>query len=82
MDYAACNLVYVDRTAGEDRLIKRGDAPLRSYSFKVETNGQRANSSEGVSVHVNGNIEVLLEIFSEGTFAQPHHPYNWPFRQC
>lgn len=67
MDYAACNVVYVDSTAGEDRLVKRseisqsldskaGDQPDASSPFSNDTGRLR----------VNDDLETLLGTFSEG----------------
>jgi hypothetical protein len=60
MDYAACNVVYVDRTAQEDRLVRRedvtsiagGDADIAPSPFPLER-----------------NLQTLLGTFSEGIFS-------------
>jgi 3',5'-cyclic-nucleotide phosphodiesterase len=50
MDYAACNVVYVDRTAQEDRLVRREDA--------TPTAGSDANnSSRKESANAVGDIQ-------------------------
>ena len=67
MDYAACNVVYVDRTAREDRLVKRDDATSAredkgpgtadDYYYALVSNGPSP---------LDENLQVLLETFSEG----------------
>jgi 3',5'-cyclic-nucleotide phosphodiesterase len=65
MDYAACNIVYVTRSAGEDRLVLRKDvinaveqpgAPLPEDYFPLGKNE-------------SDNVKTLLEAFSEGEIA-------------
>ncbi len=60
MDYAACNVVYVDRSAREDKLVKRDDATSSAWS---ENGSNRAWGSSGP---VEENLRILLETFSEG----------------
>ncbi|KAF8847063.1 HD-domain/PDEase-like protein [Acephala macrosclerotiorum] len=64
MDYAACNVVYVDRTAREDRLVKRGDATSRTEYKGPGTADDYAPVSNGPSP-LDENLQVLLETFSE-----------------
>jgi 3',5'-cyclic-nucleotide phosphodiesterase len=56
MDYAACNIIYVDRRAGENRYIKREAAPSESSNA----------NSDGEGNYVDRNIRTLLGTFSEG----------------
>lgn len=63
MDYAACNIVYVDRTAGEDRLLKRGDTLTKSHDANSAEAGDPTHSARK---HVEDNLRILLEVFSEG----------------
>lgn len=65
MDYAACNVVYVDRTAREDRLVKRDDAISATEDKGPETADDYAPISNGPSP-IDENLQVLLETFSEG----------------
>jgi 3',5'-cyclic-nucleotide phosphodiesterase len=68
MDYAACNIVYVDRRAGGDRLVKREPTQSNLSDFKTEVSSQ--TDAQAVADHhdVQRNLETLLGTFSEGTF--------------
>ena len=65
MDYEACNVVYVDRAAPEDKLVKRED--LISSAL---TSGPLNHVGDGPLVparaSLNDNIQVLLGTFNEG----------------
>lgn len=68
MDYAVCNIIYVDRSAGEDRYIKRDATALESPSTNLdELSKLDAPPVSGEVHHVHRNIQILLETFSEGT---------------
>ncbi len=57
MDYAACNIIYVDRRASVDRCIKREEfAPPDSQNANLD----------GEIRYVDHNVQTLLETFSEG----------------
>jgi 3',5'-cyclic-nucleotide phosphodiesterase len=68
MDYAACNIVYVDRTAGEDRLLKRGD--IISKPIDGDLTASRDQNGPG-EIDVNDNLQTLLGTFSEGKKTPP-----------
>lgn len=68
MEYAACNVVYVDRTAHEDRLVKRHETPTTYPAINVQ-NHEDGNAT--VPSPVDGNLTTLLGTFSEGTAAIP-----------
>ena len=72
MDYAACNVVYVDRTAREDQLIGRDDAT--STSSLVDTPNHVQNHAPGPRVPnaMGSNLQTLLGTFSEGSYRIPH----------
>lgn len=69
MEYAACNVVYVDRTAKEDRLVTRDDtlststdqdsAPSLTESHALARRSQS---------FLDDNLRTLLGTFSEGSF--------------
>lgn len=65
MEYAACNVVYVDRTAREDRLVTRGSTnrtePEHSPSH-IESSATAHASQDAV----DDNLRTLLGTFSEG----------------
>ena len=65
MDYAACNVVYVDRNAREDRLVKREDA-----TSTASPDGVINYADDHAPVHIPGavdeNLQTLLGTFSEG----------------
>jgi 3',5'-cyclic-nucleotide phosphodiesterase len=62
MDYAACNVVYVDRTAREDRLVKRDDVTLNTPDH-----GEDHALGTPVLDAVDSNLQTLLGTFSEGS---------------
>lgn len=64
MDYAACNVVYVDCTAREDRLVRSDDPAL---AHLASNNGEVIAPHIGATDFVDGNLRTLLETFSEGT---------------
>jgi len=67
MDYAACNIV--DRTAGEDGLIKRKDLDddTLGRAEAPRYGGLLTSSKRGGAKGLNSNIKTLLGTFSEGT---------------
>lgn len=69
MDYAACNVVYVDRTAGEDKFVKRQDATSPAPS-DVTNAGEFGQIRRGSS-SLDHNLRTLLGTFSEGAVAFP-----------
>ena len=72
MDYAACNVVYVDRTAREDKLVRRDDAT--SISSLVDTPNHIQDYAPGPRIlnAVDSNLQTLLGTFSEGSYRIPH----------
>jgi hypothetical protein len=61
MDFATCNVIYVDRGVGEDKLVRRG-------SIKSNANGLHLGS-DGLSddrEQVCLNVKTLLRTFNEG----------------
>lgn len=66
MDYAACNVVYVDRSAREDRLVKNDDPALAHLATKDD---DAIAPTFGNGGHVDVNIRTLLGIFTEGMWS-------------
>lgn len=69
MDYAACNVVYVDRTVQEQGLIRRGSgsktfAPASSTPNALFGSGRFSEGQGGG----RANLQTLLETFSEGAY--------------
>lgn len=60
MEYAACNVIYVDRTAPEDKLVTRED--LASSISPDQHSPARLPSFD--SSPASANVQTLLEIFS------------------
>lgn len=63
MEYAACNVVYVDRTAAEDRLVTRGTVNRIEADHSpshIESSAVTRRDS------VDDNLRTLLGTFSEG----------------
>lgn len=67
MDYAACNVVYVDRTSREDRLVKRDDATTTATSIRIPDSTEDHASDTGDPDAVDSNLQTLLGTFSEGS---------------
>lgn len=71
MDYATCNVVYVDRSADDDRLFRRGDELLQTLIDEddIEEEHLRLEGRTGLQgdrrlLHLN--LATLLGTFSEG----------------
>ncbi|TVY55043.1 3',5'-cyclic-nucleotide phosphodiesterase regA [Lachnellula cervina] len=65
MEYAACNVVYVDRTAQEDKFVKRDDVlwPSSTEGAQIHLDGDLLTQSN--PSHVDRNLQTLLRTFSE-----------------
>lgn len=72
MDYAACNIIYVDRRAGTDRCIKREEAaPPESPNANLDS-----------EIHyVHRNVQTLLGTFSEGRHQNPQRYIQLTMKQ-
>lgn len=66
MDYAACNVVYVDRTAREDKLVKRDDATSPGSTETLPNHAQEYAPARRSPSPVDDNLRTLLGTFSEG----------------
>jgi 3',5'-cyclic-nucleotide phosphodiesterase len=66
MDYAACNIVYVDRTAPEDKLVRRDDLVLDESGLDIATIANDGALTPRASSPVDSNVRILLSTFSEG----------------
>lgn len=66
MDYAACNVIYVDRNARACRLIKRGDATMALLKSSTASGIAISELRDPPEGDVYGNLEVLLENFGAG----------------
>ncbi|KAI9050241.1 hypothetical protein LZ554_006378 [Drepanopeziza brunnea f. sp. 'monogermtubi'] len=65
MDYTACNLVYVDRTASEDKLVSRGEVTVAASTdgeINSDVDGYALVRASGALDH---NLQTLLGIFNE-----------------
>lgn len=72
MDYAPCNVVYVDRAATEDKLVKRkpvgtgtGDSTTLSNALAEYQRPLLAQRSSSGSL--DANLTALLRTFHEGS---------------
>lgn len=68
MDYAACNVVYVDRTATRDALLKKEDAKTEGTNTDL-LGHLDGHAPDGLSSTVDANLRVLLDTFSEGMWS-------------
>jgi hypothetical protein len=66
MDYAMCNVIYVDRRAAENKCIKRNPAMPDSISSNAHELPKHDAPVGDDSIHVHRNVQTLLETFSEG----------------
>jgi hypothetical protein len=66
MDYAACNVVYVDRTAREDKLVKRDDATSSGSTETPPNHAEEYAPANQIPSLVDDNLRTLLGTFSEG----------------
>lgn len=71
MDYAACNIIYVDRAAGEDRLARRKSTLLSPEDPHSKVLLQFDGSANGELRTTDHNVQTLLGTFGEGWF------WNW-----
>lgn len=72
MDYAACNVVYVDRAAMEDKLVKREDEFPLSSSIELSSQTDGHALSRQNSMPLDENLQTLLATFSEGIRVLPY----------
>lgn len=66
MDYAACYVVYVDRTACGDRLYTKEDGPLSLASRLENISLDGEGPTEKPSSLLHDNIATLLRTFGGG----------------
>jgi len=66
MDYTACNVVYVDRAAREDRLVTRED-PISPALSVDAANHVEEHAPFPANTALGGNLQALLKTFSEGS---------------
>lgn len=67
MDYEACNVVYLDRTAPEDKLVKREH--LISSAFTPDLLNYVGEQSLSVGhAALNDSLRTLLGMFNEGLY--------------
>ena len=66
MEYAACNVVYVDRAAKQDRLVKREDVIPSASPIDIPGQDDVQAHSRVHSVTLEKNLKTLLATFSEG----------------
>lgn len=64
-DFATCNVVYVDRAAQEDSLVKRPEKPATLVDGLPDT------FTNSLSHTLEGNLQLLLKTFSEGKHIFP-----------
>lgn len=68
---AACNVVYVDRAARQERMVRRGEAVAeaaqsRSQSRRGGGDGPFANAG---AKKMERNVKTLLETFNQGALV-------------
>lgn len=78
MDYAACYVVYVDRTACEDRLYTKEDSPLSlaSYLESTSIDGEKSTKKSNRAL-LHDNIATLLSTFGGGKQSEIKPRKRW-----
>ena len=85
MDYAACNVVYVDRAAREDKLVRREDVGSSPSSFNISEHAEGPGLIRRNTFTLDVNLKTLLATFSEGKLeASPFkvRPINLAISPC
>lgn len=72
MEYAACNVVYVDRTATEDKLVKKDDLIWPASPSGTQTFAEEVLPNQSHPSPIDTNLQTLLRTFSEGQLQAPH----------
>ena len=67
MDYSHCNVVYVDRAAREDKLVKREDGIPSISSHDGINESKSSKLVHRDSTPLDANLQALLESFTEGS---------------
>lgn len=67
MDYASCYVIYVDKTARGDRLVKKDTTP--SASVNTSSNASSYFDTVGETEEVQANLQAILAVFNEGRLA-------------
>ena len=65
MDYAACHVIYVDRMARADRLVKKDATP--SVAAGTYNSGSGYFDALGETDQVQANVRTILAVFDQGT---------------
>ncbi|KAF7879197.1 hypothetical protein EAF04_000395 [Stromatinia cepivora] len=65
MDYAACNIVYVDRTALEDKLVRREDVVTNVSTLENSATATDGAITPRAISAVDHNVNILLGSFTE-----------------
>lgn len=74
MEYAAFNVVYVDRTAVDDRLVKRDEIISSHPAIKIQDANSMDHANLGSANPVDRNLKTLLGMFSEGQHSREPIP--------
>jgi 3',5'-cyclic-nucleotide phosphodiesterase len=69
MDNAACNVVYVDRTALHDKLVKRDDATSPASTEAAPDQAEEYAPVLPSSTPLDDSLRTLLGTFTEGAFG-------------
>lgn len=66
MDYAACNVVYVDRAARQDKLVKKEDLLPVVTSTSIPNHIHEHGADRQSPNTLDANLQTLLATFGEG----------------
>lgn len=82
MDHAACNVVYLDRRASEERVRRES---LSSW-LAAKRNPEKSapgyfNYAEPSARDVYANVDAILSVFNEGESEPRNQPSPFPLPQ-
>lgn len=67
MDYASCYVIYVDKTARGDRLVKKDTTP--SAAVSTSSNASSYFDTVGETEEIQANLQAIFGVFNEGRLA-------------
>ncbi len=64
MDYAACHVIYVDKSVRGDRFVKRDTTPSAATTTRSRTTSYFNIVDE--TDEVQANVQTILAVFNQG----------------
>lgn len=66
MDYASCYVIYVDKTARGDRLVKKDTTPS---AVSTSNNASSYFDTLRETEEIQANLQAIFGVFNEGRLA-------------